>query len=192
MKNVLFILVAVSTFLFANVANAQAGKFTLHAGIGFEPTLHADQANINTPPVSLKIGYQMTPAFSLNAFGGYSSATSPSYLVNDGQLANVTNKHLLFGLRGELRRELSKRFDVYGGAMLGYSVNNIEETDPLTGQRISRVSGGPTPFNPNAPKGQLMYSAFVGGTFYMLDQVGVFAEVGYGVSLLNAGLAFRL
>jgi hypothetical protein len=37
-----------------------------------------------------------------------------------------------------------------------------------------------------------MYSAFVGGTFYMLDQVGVFAEVGYGVSLLNAGLAFRL
>ncbi len=192
MKNVLILLTAVSTLLFANLANAQTGKFTLNAGIGFEPTMYADEANINTPPVSLKIGYQVTPAFSVNAFGGYSSATSQSYLISDGQLANVTNKHLLIGLRGELRRELSQRFDVYGGGMFGYSVSNLEETDPLTGQDIDRQNGGPTPYNPNAPKGKLMYSAFVGGTFYMVNHVGVFAEVGYGVSLVNAGLAFRL
>lgn len=193
MKNVLFILTTLFTMSFtAALAQAQNGKLTISAGVGFEPTFYADKATVNTPPVSLKIGYQVTPAFSVNAFGGYSSATSQSYLISDGQLANVTNKHVLLGLRGELRKELSKRFDVYGGGMLGVSIANIKETDALTGQDVGREPQGPTPYDPNAPKGKLIYAGFVGGTFYLTNYVGVFAEAGYGVALLNAGFTFRL
>ena len=104
----------------------------------------------------------------------------------------VENKQYLFGLRGELRKEISGKFEMYGGGLLGYNHTSIREYDALSKQTISRDADGPTPFDPNQSNGKFLYSGFVGSTYYLHPSVGVFAEVGYGISLLNTGLTIRL
>lgn len=173
-------------------AQTKLGKFNFSAGIGLEPTHFTDKSTMNTPPIGLKAGYQFSQLFSLNAFAGFSSTTSQAQVINDGLVTQATNKHLLLGLRGEMRKELSNRFDIYGGGLLGYSMTDVQEINPVTGNAVSRPVGEPTPYDPNAPKGKFMYSGFIGSTFYLKNQIGLFAEVGYGVSLLQTGITVRL
>lgn len=170
-----------------------SSKFNFSAGFGLVPTFVADGAEVNTPPVTLRAGYQVTPSFNLSAFAGYSNSTSASpYLVSDGQLAQMNNKQFLTGLRAEVRKDFEGKFDIYGGGMFGLNRTNTSELDAQTGEAIVREPGTPTPFDPNAPKSQFLYSGFVGGTYYVAKNLGLFAEVGYGVSLLNAGFTVRI
>ena len=172
-------------------AYSQSGKLSLSAGIGFEPATLMDNAKVNTMPMSFKVGYQVSPMFSLNAFGAYSSTTSQPFLVNDGLAIATTNKQTFLGLRGELKKGLGERFEVYGGGTLGYTFKNITESTSA-GSKFIRVSGEPTPNDPNTSKGKMLYGGLVGSTFFVQKNVGLFAELGYGVSLLNAGVTVRI
>lgn len=188
MKNIQFIIV----FLCLSTATAysQNGKLNLSAGVGFEPTTLMDKATINTLPLTFKLGYQISPMFSLNALGGYSSTISEPTVINDGLAIQTANESKFLGLRGELKKGMGERFEVYGGATLGYMRQNIQEKT-TTGRDYSPIPGTPTKQDPNAPKGRLMYAGFVGTTFFVHKHVGIYAELGYGVSLLNGGVTFR-
>lgn len=173
--------------------STQIGKLSFSAGIGIVPSYIADDAVVNTPPVNARLTYQFTQNFSLSGFVGYSSATTNSpYIISDGQQTLLSNKQTLVGLRGEMRKEISQKFDVYGGGMVGFNHSNLREFDKNTGETISREVDGPTPFDPNASNNNFLYSGFVGSTFYFTKDIGVFAEVGYGVSLLNTGVTIRI
>ncbi len=189
MKNILFII----AFCCLSLATAysQSGKLNLSAGIGFEPTTQMDNATTNKLPMSFKVGYQVSPMFSLNAFGAYSSITSQPIPINDGMAIRTTTNQTFLGLRGELKKGLGERFEVYGGGTLGYVFQDIGEMT-AAGSKFSRVSGEPTPNDPNASKGQMLYAGFVGSTFFVQRHIGVFAELGYGVSLLNVGVTVRI
>lgn len=182
------------TLAFATTVQAQNNaKFSFSAGIGLVPTFVADDANVNTPPLTFRAGYQVTPSFNLSAFAGFSNSTSSTpYLVTDGQLAQMNNKQLLTGLRAEIRKDFDGKFDVYGGGIIGLNRTETTEYDYNTGDVIVRNPDAPTPFDPNAPKSQFLYSGFIGGTYYFAKNVGLFAEVGYGVSLLSTGITVRL
>lgn len=176
----------------AQTSNFQQGRFNVSAGFGVVPTFVADGANVNMPPVSLRVGYQVGPNINLSAFGGYSSYDQKSpHLISDGQLAMLSNKQFMAGLRGEVRKEVSDRFDVYGGGMLGYSHASSREFNPLTGEPVVRPVNTPTPYDPNGPNKGLLYAGFLGSTFYLRQGVGFFLEAGYGVSLLNTGVTLR-
>ena len=194
MKNSIKFITALCMLLTSTVLLAQStGKLSLSAGIGVLPTFIADDATVNTPPINARLTYQMTPAFSLSGFVGYASSTSNSpFIISDGQQALVSNKQTLFGLRGELKKSITEKFEVYGGAMLGYNHSNIREFDKATGASIIRDPEAPTPFDPDRPNGELLYSGFVGTTYYVHKGIGLFAEVGYGVSLLNAGITIKI
>jgi hypothetical protein len=179
--------------LFAQTSNFQHGKFNFSAGIGLVPTFVSDATNVNMPPVSLRIGYQVARNFNISAFGGYSSYELASpYLISDGKLATLSNQQFLAGLRGEVRRDFSEKFDVYGGGMLGYSHASTREFNPQTGEKIVRPAKTPTPYDPNGPENGLLYAGFIGSTFYLKQGIGFFAEIGYGVSLVNTGITVRL
>lgn len=174
-------------------AQTTTGKFSVSAGLGVLPTFLNDDATVNTPPLSVRIAYQATPMVQLSGYAGYASSTTNSPLIiSDGQSSLVSSKLMMLGLRGELRKEVSEKFDVYGGGMLGYQHHAREEFDKHTNEPIVRETAGPTPYNPNQPKGQILYSGFVGTTYYFTKGVGVFAEAGYGISLLNTGFTVRL
>jgi hypothetical protein len=76
--------------------------------------------------------------------------------------------------------------------MLGFLHSSTREFDKNTNETIVREIDGPTPYDPNQPKGRFNYSGFVGTTYYFAKGVGIFAEAGYGVSLLNTGVTIRL
>ncbi|MBI5914194.1 MAG: outer membrane beta-barrel protein [Bacteroidetes bacterium] len=192
MKNILFVSSVFCLALAGAQAQSHSGKLNLSAGIGFEPTTLMDNANVNTPPLTFKVGYQVTPMFSLNGFAGYSSTTSESVLISDGALAQTANRQTFLGLRGELKKEIGERFEVYGGAVMGYTFQNIDKVSPYNGQIIVSTPGQPTAYDPNAAKGQMLYTGFVGTTFFVQKHVGIFAELGYGVSLFNAGISVRI
>ncbi len=188
MKNIHFI-IAIFCLSLAT-AHSQSGKINLSAGVGFEPTTLMDKASVSTLPMTFKLGYQISPLFSLNAIGGYSSSTSKTNLIDDGVAVNSTTTQSFLGLRGELKKSLGDRFEVYGGGTFGYMKKDFAEKT-TTGKSYLRNSGEPTPNNPNAAKGTMFYAGFVGTTFFPIKHVGLFAEVGYGVSLLNGGVTVR-
>ena len=85
---------------------------------------------------------------------------------------------------------MGERFEVYGGATLGYMHKNISEKTS-TGRNYVQTPGKPTKHDPNSSKGSLLYTGFVGTTFFVQKHIGLYAELGYGVSLLNGGVTFR-
>ena len=179
-----------SISLFSQTAT---GKLNLSAGVGVVPTFLSDNATVNTPPLSIRLAYQVSPMFQLSGYAGYSSSTTTSpFFISDGIQTLVSNKQTMFGLRGEMRKELNKKIDVYGGALLGYNIKSIREFNMNTNETVTRDPEGPTPFNPNQPKGSMLYAGFVGGTYYFTKGVGLFVEAGYGISLLNTGFTIKL
>ncbi|MCB0522419.1 MAG: outer membrane beta-barrel protein [Lewinellaceae bacterium] len=185
------------SFFYSNSLSAQSksnlpGKFTFSAGIGALPTYFTDKANANLPPVNIRTGYQFANKFGVNAFLGYSSVTTVPTTFSDGLESQVINKSLMIGLRGEIHQKVSPKFDFYGGAMLGVNFLNIKEINTGTGDEMVRVEGEPTPYNPHPKNTQMLYAAFVGANYYFVKGIGVFGEIGYGVSLVNFGLTFKL
>ena len=178
---------------FTSLQAQDNSKFTMSAGLGLVSTFVADGAEVNTPPMTFRAGWQVSPSFNLSAFAGYSNSTSANpYLVNDGQLAQMNNKQKLFGIRAEVRKDFEGKFDIYGGGMLGINRSQIREFDSQNGTVIVREPGAPTPFDPNAPKSQVLYSGFVGGTYYVAKGLGLFAEAGFGISLFTTGITVRI
>jgi hypothetical protein len=169
---------------------AQSGKFNISAGVGFEPTTKMDGATVNSMPVMIKLGYQITPLFSINAVGGHVSTNSKPTIANDGIELNTTTEQTFAGLRGELKKGLGERFEVYGGATVGYINKKVTEKT-ATGALFTKNPAAPTKTNPNQPNGSMLYAGFVGANFYPTKHVGLFGEIGYGVSLLNAGITLK-
>ena len=170
----------------------QQKGLTISAGVGVLPTFLGENAKTAVPPVSLRIGYNFSRRFNLSGYFGFTDVSTKPKLFSDGLASQNRNQFTVTGLRAEIRQEISKKFNLYGGAMLGYSHSKLEETDPFTGQAIVRDPEAPTPYDPNAPKGQVIYAGFVGAHYFFQKKLGVFAELGYGISIVNLGLTIRL
>lgn len=68
--------------------------------------------------------------------------------------------------------------DVYGGAMLGYNIVNFS-SDQEEGYFGKSYGSG------------LEFTGFIGGRWFFADRVGAYAELGYGVSVLNIGVTYK-
>lgn len=180
------------TSLTAQTKFSNPGRLTFSAGIGILPTYMKDKSVHNALPAHFMMGYRASKKFNLSAFAGYATAKTDPRFFGDGFSTYIENKTFALGLRGEMRHELTQRLEVYGGTMFGYHSANIREFYSGTTQLYSRDNDAPTPYNPKLPKGNVLYSAFVGTTYYIFKGFGVYGELGYGVSLLNVGTTFRI
>lgn len=197
MKKVLSTLVVAAVIALGTI-NAQGqvfkkGNINYSIGLGVVPTFFADNATIKTPPLSLRVGYSISDHFNLNAYVGYSSTTSamiPDASSNGYRQYN--NDFLMLGLRGEFHAMKTDKLDIYGGFMLGYNKSFVNDTF-FPGEGDSETDA---PINNSAPLGQedakILYSGFVGATYFVGKKVGIFGELGYGVSLMNFGVTFKL
>lgn len=197
MKNILFVLVAFFSLTITSV-NAQnkvykKGNFFGSAGIGLLPTYFADNAQVDMLPVNIKVGYNIADHFNVNLYTGYSASTSNSVKDHNGDMRDYENKFLMIGLRTELHAAKTDKFDIYGGFMFGYNKSFINETIYENGDIESPIdapSNEPTTFKPAGDK--VLFSGFVGATYFATPKLGIYGEVGYGVSLVNLGVAFKL
>ena len=197
MKKILFALLSL-TFLTLATVNAQnsvfkKGNFNASVGIGLLPTYFADKAKVNVLPLSTRIGYNFTDNFNLSLYAGFSSYTSRLSEDFDGNLRQYDNDFLSLGLRGELHAAKTEKWDIYGGFMIGYNKAFVNETifnpDDMESP-IDAPTDRPTTFKPQGSK--VLFSGFIGATYFVKPKLGIFGELGYGVSLVNLGVTFKL
>ena len=174
MKNLFFTsIVALCTLISAPIFGQNQvfnkGNFNFSAGYGLVPTFLHDGGTADIPPLSARLGYAVTQNFNVSGYVGYSSSSSKPYLYQDGILSQFQNDFLMLGLRGELRSQRSDRFDIYGGFMLGYNKPFVKEITLEDGSEIIREEGTPRRFQ--KPTGQVLYSGFVGGTYYATKNI---------------------
>ncbi|MDA3890685.1 MAG: hypothetical protein PF517_03365 [Salinivirgaceae bacterium] len=113
--------------------------------------------------------------------GGYFGFASykweySAYGINWGY--KYTN--LIFGGRGSFHYPLIDNFDTYTGLMLGFETISSKEFGTSTLGVTNDVSSG------------LRTQWYIGGRYYFTDNIAGMAEVGYGISFLNLGLAIKL
>jgi len=168
------------------------GFVDLAVGVGLVPTYVADGAHINMLPVNMRLGLRLSDNFSMSAFAAYSASEKNNVIRPDDSIDNIRNQEVTLGLRGAVHALRSERFDVYGGFMLGYNMPNTEVT-----QVAAPKSGGPLPngLQPSftrEPSNKMLYNGFVGVSYLTGRNLGLFGELGYGISLFNVGMQWKL
>lgn len=169
----------------------EKGDIEFSAGVGLVPTFFADQSKTIIPPLSAKIGYRVGNHLSLAAYAAYSSSETDQIDLPDGSVTHFQNDYLLVGLRGAAHTNRLDNWDIYGGFLLGYNMPQVTENRTFTnGGDVEPVEDQPTFTRPAENK--FTYSGFVGASYYFGTKIGAFAELGYGISLLNVGVSFKM
>jgi hypothetical protein len=87
--------------------------------------------------------------------------------------------NLIIGARGSFHYPLVDKLDTYAGLIIGYNIATVKEFGTTTGSEP-------------ASNGGLLASGFVGARYYFTEKLAAMAELGYGISVLNIGIAFKL
>ena len=156
---------------------------TAQASIGLLPTYFMDVNETITPPIQLGVDYKLANAVSIGAFAGYSDYKSEAIENLDGSVYATATKSKMAGVRLGVNTTNMDKWEVYGGFQLAYALPDVEYTILVAGeQRFPR---------PKVREG-FVYSGFIGVTGFVTDRIGLFGEVGYGISLINAGVKTKL
>lgn len=166
--------VAAMLVLFTGNANAQyggSGQMDLNVGVGLGTTLGLGGGL----PIAASFDYGINDNISVGAYAGFLSQTE------DLGFFTTKQTNLIIGARGAYHLDLIDNVDTYGGLLLGYNIVSAEVTsnNPLFPAGIAAGASG------------IAYSAFVGGRYHFTDNIGAFAELGYGIAYLQLGLALK-
>ncbi len=183
MKRNLCILVLV--FLFGTSAKAQMfeeGDKVVNLGIGFGSTFYTSSLHsMVIPPLSasfemgIKDGVLEEGSIGV---GGYVGFSRYKWEYFDWGY-NLTN--FILGGRGVFHYPLIDDLDTYAGALFGFRI--------VTDNEFGTPGGG---YNYNDTSGGLVLSFYVGGRYYFADNLAAMMELGYGISYINLGIAFKL
>ncbi len=162
-KKLFAVLILSGLGITASFAQAyEKGDNLLNVGIGLG-------GGFGTP-----IGLSFEHGFSDKISGGAYVA----YATTDGGFAGLNYTYILTAARASYHFDLNvDKLDPYIGAILGYNIASV------------KFKGGGTV--PGASAGGVIYGGHVGARYYVSEKIGVFAEAGYGIGNLNAGIAFK-
>lgn len=173
---------------------SQKGDITTSVGVGLLPGLVPVGKKANFMPISFKADYNIAKHLAVGTYIGYSSNLSKPRVHYDGIPTQYRNKSLKMGLR--LTSHVQQgRFDYYGGIMIGRMKERIQRlrnndieywTTPIRDNMI------PKDFGDEYERTGLHFSGFVGITYYVFYNKGVFAEFGGDVSLLSTGIRIKI
>lgn len=191
MKKAVYLL-AVLFFLSIVAVKAQTystGTNVISAGIGLGSSIAGYSYGSQSPAISLQYERGLWNAGpGVISLGGYAGFKTYKYSFSDGVGDNYNEKwsYTIIGIRGAFHYTGMKtpNLDVYGGLMLSY--NHLSYTGSYSGPQgsYSGSSGGSYGSN-------MGFTAFVGARYFFAGNLGGFAELGYGVSYLNLGLAYK-
>lgn len=177
MKKMMFLTVmALVAFSTAYGQQFQVGSNAVNVGVGFGTALSG--LGTGRPAISASYEHGLWEAGpGVIALGAYAGITGYTY-----KSAGYTQKwnYTVIGARGTYHYSgftSVPQLDPYGGLMLGYNIVSYSATGDYTG--------------PNAYGSGLGFSLFLGSRWFFSDNLAAFAELGYGVSILNAGVSLK-
>ncbi len=125
-------------------------------------------------PIGLSADYGITDNISLGAYAGYASTTEEF-----GGFGKWKYTYIIVGARGAYHFQLADKFDTYAGVLLGYNAASVTWDGSSAFSGISPTAGG------------LAWSGFLGGRYRFSESIGAFAELGYGIAIVQAGINFK-
>ncbi|MCB0661412.1 MAG: hypothetical protein KDC24_01630 [Saprospiraceae bacterium] len=172
------------SFLSLSTGQTQRGdEILFQGGIGLLPTYFMDGATTNVIPIQANLSYKFKGLVSVGAFAGYSSATSKPKTNADGSVHSVENQNLIVGLRTAVHSRKFDNWDIYGGFNVGYNMPNAS---------IATLQYGEDGIPGVSAKNEYIYGGFIGFAGYLNQTFGLYGEIGYGISLFQAGVTVRL
>jgi hypothetical protein len=190
MKKIVFVIM---TFIFGFTYQAQEASFTIddsviNLGIGLGGTYYAGLGYSRViPPVSISFekGFKNEVLEKGTiGIGGYLGYTGAGWDYSDSfGTYSWDYSNILLGGRGSFHYPLIDNLDTYIGLMLGYDVASIKysATGYYKDHPVERSSSG-----------GLIWSTYLGGRYWISDNLGIMGELGYGISYLNLGIAYKL
>ncbi|HWD87205.1 MAG TPA: hypothetical protein VG367_03695 [Mucilaginibacter sp.] len=153
-----------------NLFNVGIGLGSPFFGAGYSASLPVN------PVVSFEHG--ITDAISVGATASFASSKYGYSILNTNYSFKETA--IFIGVRGSYHFDqifnIDPKFDVYGGASVGYVIVSVSDNQGNSG---SAASGGG-------------FGAFAGGKYYFQSNIAVYAELGYqSLSVMNAGITFK-
>ena len=156
-------------------------------GIGIGGTLYSDLvytgSSIKRMP-TISFGYErciidnlFNDKSSIGA-GGILGYTSAKYNYGGSGLGWKSTDFMI-GARGAFHYALVDNLDTYAGTVVGYNFNSWKWTGEGWTTTSSTKNSGIT------------FAVFVGGRYYIADVLAVFAEIGYGYTIFNTGIALK-
>ncbi len=173
-KVILLAIVAATSFSFLHAQQFRLGTNAVNLGIGFGTSLSGMGSGRPAISGSFERGlWEAGPGvISLGAYVG-----NTGYTYKSGGEKYSWN-YTIVGARGAYHYNgftSVPQLDPYGGAMIGYNIVSYSGSDAYSGSYGSGVG----------------FSLFVGSRWFFTDNIAAFAELGYGVSYLNLGVAFK-
>ena len=173
--------------------NAQSvfsqGDKVLNLGFGIGNYLGGTDYKTTIPPISASFEYCVKDnlfneksSLGIGGLIAYSANKwETSYTDWDGSKKTVGFKYTYFilGARGVFHYQFIDRLDTYGGLMLGYNVSSSKYIGTSTNNHRTDSMGG------------VILSGFVGARYYFNDKVAAFAELGFGIAVLNLGVSLK-
>lgn len=158
----------------------------LQFGAGFLPMSRLlDGATMKLLPLSLEINRMMSDHFSLGISHGRFIAQSRPIVVSDGVSQRVTNQGSLTALKGAFHITRLDNADFYGGFQLAltHSKFSVDKGDMDFLKEHLGIKSRNT---------KVTYTGFVGGRYVLSGKWNIFGELGFGESVLTAGVGYRI
>ncbi|MEZ4986217.1 MAG: outer membrane beta-barrel protein [Saprospiraceae bacterium] len=189
MKNLFALLLIATASLLTLQAQSykiKPGQVQANVGIGLVPTYAADATRTIVPPVSASVEVFITPNLSIGTYAAYARATGSSTYLNAGITETYDNTTIMLGVRPTIHSNDLNDWRVYGGFTIGASIPSvdIEVTDD------EKTENTPSFTRPNSPNA-FLFSGFVGARRALNENLTLFGEVGFGISLANVGVGYK-
>lgn len=166
---------AIAAVLISGSLSAQGIKGTNYANIGVGIGTYGFNGTGGLPIVAT-IEHAFSDKISAGLYGGFIKRKFED---------QVSYSYKVFGVKGayhfnELLNVVNPKVDLYGGTAIYYRSYTLKYKDYENPEYTSKSTGG-----------ALGIGIFAGGRYLFAGNVGVFAEVGYGISPLQVGLAIK-
>jgi hypothetical protein len=191
-KAALVLFIAIISVSTTHAQFFEKGTNVISAGVGLGGHFGSFSYGSQTPGFSLQYerGVWDIGGPGVISLGGYVGTKGYKYSGDYGgyhfsQKWNYT----IIGLRSAYHYNgiNNGKFDVYGGLMLSYNILSYKYSDNFTNNGNYYGVNGST----GSYGSTVGLTAYVGGRYLFTDHIGAFAELGYGVSILNLGLAVK-
>lgn len=188
MKDVLiFVLLALlATASPVHSQNAVPFKIETGIGIGPVPTFFKDRPHVVSIPVIASTDYRFSRLLSIGVFAGRSVAEAIRENPANGVLMNYENRYNFVGARFAVHTDPHRfyRWEVYGGMNAFFARSKI--TGVPVDKAIRLVGGAEIKY-----KRQFTACGFLGARYALTKQLGVWGELGYGISIVSLGMGYR-
>lgn len=180
MKKLLLVIAVICT-LSSTAQEFGQGSQRLHFGIGFGSPYAYSGSTVGIPPIHASFEMGVTDKIGVGGLIGYTTSTYEQSFFGDSYSWKFS--YLLIGARGSYHIKTTEKYDFYAGAMLAYNAASakFESTDPELEAFVTE------------PKvGGMSFGGFLGYRHNFSDKISGFAELGYNIAWISAGVCMNL